>query len=108
MQSIPRDTRLDASQAGIRIVGRNHNLRYAEDNTVRAENEEELKNLLMRVKEDSQEHGSKLNIKKKKKKQNRTKTMASDTMISWKTEQEKRGAVTDFNFLGSKIPADGD
>ena len=67
VQSIPRDTRLDASQAGIRIVGRNHNLRYAEDNTVRAENEEELKNLLMRVKEDSQEHGSKLNIKKKKK-----------------------------------------
>ena len=108
MQSIPRDTRLDASQAGIKIVGRNHNLRYVEDNTVKAENEEELKNLLMRVKEDSEKHGSKLNIKKKKTHTHRTKTMASDTMISWKTEEEKREAVTDFNFLGSKIPADGD
>ena len=61
------NTRLDASQAGIKIAGRNNNLRYADDNTVRAENEEELKNLLMRVKEDSEEPGLKLNIKKKNK-----------------------------------------
>ena len=92
------NTRLDASQVGIKIAGRNNNLRYADDNTVRVENEEELKNILIRVKEDSEEPGLKLNIKKKPK----TKIMASDSIISWKTEQEKRKAVTKFNFLGSK------
>ena len=61
------NTRLDASQVGIKIAGRNNNLRYADDNTLRVENEEELKNILMRMKEDSEEPGLKLNIKKKTK-----------------------------------------
>ena len=93
---------LDESQAGIKIAGRNINsLRYADDTTLMAESEEELKHLLMRVKEESEKAGSKINIKK-------TKIMASGPFTSWQIEGRKVGAVTGFLFLGSKITADGD
>ena len=81
-------------------MGRNNNFRYADDTTL-VESEEELKRLLMRVKEESEKAGLKLNIKK-------TKVMASGPIISWQIEGEKVEAVTDFIFLGSKITVDGD
>ena len=97
-----RNAGLDESQTGIKIVGRNiNNLRYTDEITLMAESEEELKSLLMRVKEESEKAGLKLNIKK-------TKIMASGPITSWKIKGEKVEAVTDFIFLGSKITADGD
>uniref|UniRef100_A0A670JUB4 Reverse transcriptase domain-containing protein n=1 Tax=Podarcis muralis TaxID=64176 RepID=A0A670JUB4_PODMU len=99
---IMRKAGLDESQAGIKIAGRNiNNLRYADDTTLMAESEEELKNLLMRVKEESAKCGLKLNIKK-------TKIMATGPITSWQTEGEEMEAVRDFTFLGSMITADGD
>ena len=87
------------TQAGIKIAGRNiNNLRYADDTTLMAESEEELKSLLMRVKEESEKVGLKLNIQK-------TKVMASGPNTSWEIDGE---TVSDFIFLGSKITADGD
>ena len=89
------NARVDEAQAGIKIAGRNiNNLRYADDTTFKAENEEELKSLLMKVKEESEKIGLKLNIQK-------TKIMASGPM-------GKQWKVTDFIFWGSKIIADGD
>ena len=94
------NARLDESQAGIKITGRKiSNLRYADDTTLMAENEEELKSLLMRVKEESEKAGFKLNIQK-------TKIMASSPITSWQIEGEMVEAVTDFLFLGSKIAVD--
>ena len=91
------DAGLDDSQAGIKIAGRNiNNLRYADDTTLMAESEEELKTLLMKVKEESEKFGIKLNIQK-------TKIMASGPITSWQTEREKVKAVTDSIFLGSNI-----
>ena len=96
------NARLDEAQAGIKISGRNiSNLRYANDTTLMAESEEELNSLLMKVKEESQKAGWKLNIKK-------TKIMASGPITSWPREGENVEAVTDFLFLDSKITADGD
>ena len=93
-----RNAWLEESQAGIKIVGRNiNNLRYADDTTLMAESEEELKSLLMKVKEES-EVGLKLNIQK-------TKVMASSPITSWQTDGK---TVSDFIFLGSRITADGD
>ena len=93
---IKRNARLDKSQAGIKTVRRNINtLRYADDTTLMAEREEELKNLLMKVKEESETGDLKLNIQKTK--------MASNSITSWYIEGEKGEAVTDFVFLGSKI-----
>ena len=95
------NTGLDKAQAGIKIAGRNiSNLRYADDTTLMAESEEELKSLLMKVKE-SEKVGLKLNIQK-------TKIMASGPIISWQIDGETMEIVTDFIFLGSKITADGD
>ena len=97
-----RDAKLDESQAGIKIVGRNiNNFRYADDTTLMAESEEELKSLLMKVKEESEKAGLKLNIQN-------TKIMASSPLISWQTDGETMETVTDIIFLGSKITADGD
>ena len=97
-----RNAGLDEAQAGIKIAGRNiNNLRYADDTTLMAESEEELKNLLMKVKEDSDKAGLKLNIQK-------TKIMASCPSTSWQIDGETMETVTDFIFLGSKITADGD
>ena len=96
------NARLDEAQAGIRIAGRNiNNLRYADDTILMAENEEELKSLLMKVKEESEKAGLKLNIQE-------TKTMTSGPFTSWQIDGETMEAVTDFIFLGSKITADGD
>ena len=93
---------LDKLQAGIKTPGRNVNhLRYADDTTLMAENEEELKSLLMRVKEESEKSGLKLNIQK-------TKVIASGPITSWQIDGGKLETVTDFIFLGSKITADGD
>ena len=93
---------LDDAQAGIKIAGRNiNNLSYADDTTLMAENEEELKSLLMKVKEQSEKTGLKLNIQK-------TKTMSSDPITSWQIDGETMETVTDFIFLSSKITADGD
>ena len=90
---------LDEAQAGMKITGRNINgLRYADDTTLMAESKEELKSLLMKVKEERQKVGLKLNIQK-------TKIMASDPVTSWQIDGE---TVADFIFLGSKITADGD
>ena len=90
---------LDEAQAGIKITRRNiNNLRYADDSTLMAESEEELKSLLMKVKEESGKVGLKLNIQK-------TKIMASSSITSWQLDGE---TVRDFIFLGSKITADGD
>ena len=92
---------LDESQAGIKIAKRNiNNLRYVDDTTLITENEEELKSLLMRVKEESKQAGLKLNIQK-------TKIMTSGPITLWQIDGEKMEAVTDFIFLGSKITADG-
>ena len=97
-----RSARLDELQAGIKIGRRNlNNLRYADDTTLMAEREEELKSLLMRVKEESERPGFKLCIEK-------TKIMASGPIPSWQIGGEKVEAVTDFLFLGSKIIADCD
>ena len=97
-----RNAGLDEAEAGIRTARRNINhLRYADDTTLMAESEEELKNLLMRVKEESEKVGLKLNIQK-------TKIMASNPIISWETDGETVETVSDFMFLGSKITADGD
>ena len=94
--------RLDEAQAGIKIVRRNiNNLRYADNTTLMAESEEELKRLLMRLKDGSEKAGLKLKIQK-------TKIMASDPLNSWQIEGVKLEAVTDFIFLGSKITMDGD
>ena len=91
--------RLDEAQAGIKIVGRNiNNLRYADDTTLTAESEEELKSLLMKVKAESEKVGLKLNIQKMK-------IMASSPITSWQIDEE---TVADFIFGGSKITADGD
>ena len=98
---IMRNARLDESQARIKIAWRNTNLRYVGDTTLIAESEEELKNLLTKVKEESEKVGLKLNIQK-------TKIMASGLIISRQIEGEKVETVTDFIFLGSKITADGD
>ena len=94
-----RNSGLKEAQAGIKIVERNiSNLRYADDTTLKAESEEELKSLLIKVKEESEEVGLKLNIQK-------TKIMASSPITSWQIDGE---TVADFIFLGSKITADGD
>ena len=99
---IMRNTGLDEAQAGIKIAGRNiNNLRYADDTTLMAESEEELKSLLMKVKEENEKVGLKLNIQK-------TKIMASGPITSWEIDGETVEAVSDFIFLGSKITADGD
>ena len=93
---------MDEAQAGIKIAGRNiSNLRYADDTTLMAENKEELKSLLMKVKEESEKVGLKLNIQK-------TKIMASGPITSWQIDGETMETMTDFIFLGSKITADGD
>ena len=97
-----RNTGLDEAQAGIKIARRNINyLRYADDTTLMAESEEEIKSLLMKVKEESEKVGLKLNIQK-------TKIMASGPMTSWQVDAETVETVADFIFLGSKITADGD
>ena len=94
-----RNARLEETQAGIKIAGRNiNNLRYADDTTLMAESEEELKSLLMKVKEESEKVGLKLNIQK-------TKIMASGPINTWEIDGE---TVSDFIFWGSKITADGD
>ena len=93
---------LDGAQAGIKIAGRNiNNLRYVDDITLMAESEEELKSLLMKVKEDSEKVGLKLNIQK-------TKIMASGPITSWQIDGETTDTVRDFIFGGSKITVDGD
>ena len=96
---IMRNVGLDESQTGIKIAGRNiSNITYADDTTLMAESEEELKSLLMRVKEESEKVDLKLSIQN-------TKIMASGPITSWKIEGEKVEALTDFLFLGSKITA---
>ena len=93
---------LDEAQAGLKIIRKNiHNLRYAYDTTLMAESKEELKSLLMKVKEESEKVGLKLNIQKMK-------IMASGPITSWQTDEETMETVTDFIFWGSKITADGD
>ena len=93
---------MDEAQAGIKIAGRNtNNLRYADDSTLMAESEEEVKSLLMEVKEESEKVGLKLNIQK-------TKIMASSPITSWQIDGETMETVADFIFLGSKITEDGD
>ena len=100
--SIMRNTGLDEAQAGIKMAGRNiNNLRYAVDTTLMAKSEKELKSLLMKVKEESEKVGFKLNIQK-------TKIMASDLITSWQIDGETVETVADLIFLGSKITADGD
>ena len=99
---IVRNAGLDGTQAEIKIAGRNiNNLRYAVDITLMAESEEELKSLLMKVKEESEKAGLKLSIEK-------TKIMASSCITSWQIDGETMETVTDFISLGSKITADGD
>ena len=95
------NARLDESQSGIKIAGRNINLRYADDTTLMEESEEGLKSLLMRVKEESQKAGLELNIQK-------TKIMASGPITSMQINRETMETVSDFIFLGSKISADCD
>ena len=96
-----RNAGLDEAQAGIKIAGRNiNNLRYADDTTLMAESQEELKSLLMRVKEESEKVGLKLNIQK-------TKFMASGPIASWQIDGETVETVTDFTLGGSKITANG-
>ena len=97
-----RNAGLEEAQAGIKISGRNiNNLRYADDTTLMAESEEELKSLLMKVKEEREKVGLKINIQK-------TKIMASGPITSWEIDGETVETVSDFIFLGSKITADGD
>ena len=93
---------LDETQTGIKIAGRNiNNLRYVDDTTLKAESEEELQNLLMKMKEESEKVGLKVNIQK-------TKIMASGPITSWKIDGETVETVADFIFCGSKITADGE
>ena len=102
VEYIMKNAGLDEAQAGIRIAGRNsNNLRYADNTTIMAESEEELKSLLMKVKEESEKVGLKLNIQK-------TKIMASGPIISWQIDGETMETVRDFIWGGSKIIADGD
>ena len=97
-----RNAGLDEAQAGIKIAGRNiNNLRYADDTTLMAESEEELKSLLMKVKKDSEKVGLKVNIQK-------TKIMAFSPITSWQIDGETVETVTDFILEGSKITTDGD
>ena len=97
-----QNARLDEAQAGIKIARRNiNNLRHADDTTLMAEIEEELRNLLVKVKEETEKAGLKLNVQK-------TKIMASGHTTSWQIDGETRETVADFIFLGSKITADGD
>ena len=97
-----RNAGLDEAQAGIKIARRNiSNVIYADDTTLMAESEEKLKSLLMKVKEESEEEGLKLNIQK-------TKIMASGPATSWEIDEETMETGADFTFLGSKITADGD
>ena len=97
-----RNVGLDEAQAGIKIAGRNiNNLRYADDTNLMAEGEEELKSLLMKVKEESEKGGLKLNIQK-------TKIMASGPITSWQIDGETMETVSDLMFLGSKISANAD
>ena len=96
-----RNAGLDEAQAAIKIAGRNNNLRYADGTTFMAESEEELKSLLMKVKEESKKVGLKLNIQK-------TKIMASGPITSWQIDGETMETVTDFILGGSKITEDGD
>ena len=99
---IMRNAGLDEAQAGIKIAGRNiNNLRYADDTTLMAESKEELKSLLMKMKEESTNVGLKLNLQK-------TKIMASGPITSWQIDGKTAKTVTDFIFWGSKITADGD
>ena len=99
---IIRNSRLEETQAGIKIAGRNiNNFRNADDTTLMAESEEELKSLLMKVKVESEKVGLKLNIQK-------TKIMASGPITSWEIDEETVETVSDFIFLGSKLIADGD
>ena len=101
-ENIMRNAGLEETQAGIKIAGRNiNNLRYADDTTLIAESEKELKSLLMKVKEESEKVGLKLNIQKMK-------IMASGPITSWQIDGETVETVSDFTFLGSKIIADGD
>ena len=97
-----RNARLEEAQAGIKTARRNiNNLRYADDTTLMAESKEKLKNLLMKVKEESEKAGLKLKIQKRK-------IMASGPITSWQIDEETMETVTDFIFLGSKVTADGD
>ena len=97
-----RNAGLDEAQAGIKMAGRNiNNLRYVDDTTFMAESEEELKSLLMKIKDESEKVDLKLNIQT-------TKIMASGPIISWQIDGETVETVSDFIFLGSKITADGD
>ena len=97
-----RNAGLEEAQAGIKIAGKNiNNLRYADDTTLNAESEEELKSLLMKVKEESEKAGLNLNIQK-------TKIIASGPITSWQIDGETVETVSDFIFLGSKITANGD
>ena len=97
-----RNAGLDEAQTGMKMAGRNiNNLRYADDTTLMAESKEELKSLLMKVKEESEKVGLKLNIQK-------IKIMASSPFTSWQMDGETMETVTDFSFGGSQITADGD
>ena len=97
-----QNARLDEAETGIKVAGKNiNNLIYADDTTLIAASKEELKNLLMKVKEESEKAGLKLNIQKMK-------IMGSDPITSWQIDGETMETVTDFIFLGSKITADGD
>ena len=101
-ENIMQNARLDEAQAGIKIAGRNiNNLRYADDTTLMAESEEKLKSLLMKVKEESEKAGLKLNIQEMK-------IMASGLITSWQIDGETMETVSDFILLGSKITADSD
>ena len=101
-EHIMRNAGLEETQAGMKIAGRNiNNLRYADDTTLMAESEEELRSLLKKVKEESEKVGLKLNIPK-------TKIMASGPITSWQVDGETMETVSDFIFWGSKISADGD
>ena len=100
--NIPKDAGLDGAQAGSKIAERNiSDLRYTYDTTLTSESEEELKGLLMKVKEESEKVGLRLNIQK-------TKIMASSPITSWQIDGETMETVSDFSFLGSKITVDGD
>ena len=97
-----RNTGLDEAQVGVKIARRNINsLRYADDTTLMAESKEELKSLFMKVKEESEKVGLKVNIQK-------TKIMASSSITSWQIDEKTMETVTDFTYLGSRISVDGD
>ena len=102
VEYIMRNAEVDEAQTGIKIAGRNiNNLRYADDTTLLVESKEELESLLMKVKEESEKAGLKLNIQK-------VKIMASSLITSWQIDGEKMQTVKDFIFLGSKITVDGE